>query len=121
MKRRYEELLKQHFSDDSQMAFVSGPRQVGKTTTASAFALENIYLSWDNDDDRMAILDGPAAVKSRIGLSSTRTVIFDELHKYPHWNRNEEIQDPKHPISDIPYETGQEFSGFPVPVDRTVC
>ena len=85
MKRRYEELLAQHFSDDSQMAFMSGPRQVGKTTTSSSFASENIYLSWDNDDDRMVILDGPAAVKSRIGISPSRTIIFDELHKYPQW------------------------------------
>lgn len=85
MKRRYEELLRQHFADDRQMAFVSGPRQVGKTTTASAFTSDIIYLSWDNDDDRLAILDGPAAVNSRIGLTSAGTIIFDELHKYPHW------------------------------------
>jgi predicted AAA+ superfamily ATPase len=42
-------------------------------------------LNWDNDDDRLAILDGPAAVNSRIGLTPAGTIIFDELHKYPHW------------------------------------
>jgi predicted AAA+ superfamily ATPase len=37
MKRRYEALLEEHFKNDSQMAFVAGPRQVGKTTTCTAF------------------------------------------------------------------------------------
>jgi predicted AAA+ superfamily ATPase len=32
MKRVYEELLREHFAGERQMAFVGGPRQVGKST-----------------------------------------------------------------------------------------
>ena len=34
MKRIYEILLADHFAHNRQMAFLSGPRQVGKTTLA---------------------------------------------------------------------------------------
>lgn len=85
MKRRYEALLIDHFKDDSQMAFVTGPRQVGKTTTCTAFDTEHHYFNWDNENDRRLFLEGPAAVAEEIGVSPRRTIVFDELHKYPHW------------------------------------
>jgi len=53
MKRRYEQLIADHFATNRQMCFLSGPRQVGKTTTARAAAEasgEYAYLSGDNDD-----------------------------------------------------------------------
>lgn len=67
------------------MAFLSGPRQVGKTTTSRSFHRGACYFNWDNEDDRRLILEGPAAVVGKIGLSGSRTLIFDELHKYRHW------------------------------------
>ena len=85
MKRRYEELLKSHFADDGQMAFLAGPRQVGKTTSCMAFSREGNYFNWDNEDDRQLIAAGPAAVAERIGLSASPSVIFDGLHKYADW------------------------------------
>lgn len=69
------------------MAFVSGPRQVGKTTTCRALASN--YLNWDSADDRRLMLRGPAAVAERLGLEQLRErnpiVVFDELHKYRKW------------------------------------
>lgn len=69
------------------MAFVSGPRQVGKTTCCRSKA--DLYLNWDNQDDREDILAGPARIAKRAGLETlaqTKPVIlFDELHKYPRW------------------------------------
>ncbi|RME30400.1 MAG: ATP-binding protein [Deltaproteobacteria bacterium] len=69
------------------MAFVSGPRQVGKTTTCRNHA--GGYLNWDNLDDREWILKGPAKLAERLGLDrlskTTPVVLFDELHKYPRW------------------------------------
>jgi len=85
MKRRYETLLTDHFENDGQMAFIAGPRQVGKTTTCTAFDPDNHYFNWDNENDRRLFLDGPAAVAEKIGASSFRTIVFDELHKFPHW------------------------------------
>ena len=36
--RLYDHLLQEHFAGNRQMAFVSGPRQVGKTTTCRRLA-----------------------------------------------------------------------------------
>jgi predicted AAA+ superfamily ATPase len=71
------------------MAFVSGPRQVGKTTTCRNLA--NQYLNWDNTDDRALILKGPATIAEKIGLNalskSKSTALFDELHKFTRWKQ----------------------------------
>jgi len=67
------------------MAFVAGPRQVGKTTTCTSFKADQHYFNWDNENDARIIMEGPDAVAENIGLSPHRTVVFDELHKFPHW------------------------------------
>ena len=85
--RIYDALLADHFANNWQMAFVSGPRQVGKTTTCRRHA--DAYCNWDNLDDREQVLAGPARLAARLGvdrLSETRPVaLFDELHKFPRW------------------------------------
>jgi len=63
-----------------KMVFLSGPRQVGKTTLAKTFLQRktDLYYNWDNREDRKRILAARwPAVKS--------TVVLDELHKYRHW------------------------------------
>lgn len=69
------------------MAFVSGPRQVGKTTTCRQEGTD--YLNWDNTDDRRLFLAGPAAVAGRLDLDRLRPdppiAVFDELHKHARW------------------------------------
>jgi predicted AAA+ superfamily ATPase len=79
--------LQDHFARHRQMAWVSGPRQVGKTTTCRIEGTD--YLNWDNADDRRLILRGPAAVTTRIQLEQLRRVrpivVFDELHKDKKW------------------------------------
>lgn len=71
------------------MAFVTGPRQVGKTTTCRDHAA--FYANWDNVDDREEILAGPARLVERFRLDrlseSTPVVLFDELHKFPRWKQ----------------------------------
>ena len=85
--RLYDALLEQHFAANRQMAFVSGPRQVGKTTTCRLEGTD--YLNWDNADDRRVVVSGPAAVAERLGLERLRAelpvVVFDELHKHVKW------------------------------------
>jgi len=85
IQRVYLGSLRNHFSDGPEMAFLAGPRQVGKTTLAREFQADAIYLNWDNEDHRRLILDGPAQVAEFIGLSKSPVIIFDEIHKYPHW------------------------------------
>ena len=44
MKRIYDNLIKEHFYSYRQIFLLSGPRQVGKTTTAKT-AIPYIYIS----------------------------------------------------------------------------
>ena len=85
--RLYDRVLQDHFRRHRQMAFVSGPRQVGKTTTCRMESTD--YLNWDNADDRRVILRGPAAVAEKLVLEQLRPsppiVVFDELHKNARW------------------------------------
>ena len=74
------------------MIFLSGPRQVGKTTTVNTIGhtLEGSrYFSWDDLYDREIILEGPDSIVKKIDLmefSDNKTLcIFDELHKYRRW------------------------------------
>ena len=65
--RLYGAVLERALREDRQMAFVAGPRQVGKTTTCRD--LSDVYLDWDNEDHRALILSGPAAVAAHAGLN----------------------------------------------------
>jgi predicted AAA+ superfamily ATPase len=65
--RMYSECLKEHFADNRQMAFVSGPRQVGKTTVCAEFG--SSYLNWDDQDAREIILGGPNTVAEFLGFN----------------------------------------------------
>lgn len=88
-KRIYDDLLIDHLANHRQMVLVSGPRQVGKTTTCRNHA--DNYANWDNVDDRELILAGPVSLVERFELDrlskATPSVLFDELHKYPRWKQ----------------------------------
>jgi len=69
-----------HHDLEDKMVFISGPRQVGKTTLAKTFleCEEHQYYNWDNRADRKRILAAQwPAVES--------VIVFDELHKYKNW------------------------------------
>lgn len=87
--RTYDSLLVEHLTGNRQMAFVSGPRQVGKTTTCRLHAHE--YVNWDDIDDRGLILTGPANLISTLKLDrlseTVPVLLFDELHKFPRWKQ----------------------------------
>ncbi|MBI4656222.1 MAG: ATP-binding protein [Elusimicrobia bacterium] len=61
-----------------KMVFVSGPRQVGKTTLArQIIGSKNGYLNWDFTEHREKIL------KNELPVSDFW--VFDEIHKYRQW------------------------------------
>ena len=77
--------LEKHILEDlkEKMVFVSGSRQVGKTTLArqigqNYFTDKYAYLNWDNRQDRKAILSSAFSPDAKL-------FIFDELHKYKSW------------------------------------
>lgn len=88
-KRVYDTMLEEHLGEHRQMAFVSGPRQVGKTTSCRRQA--TAYANWDNIDDREHILAGPAHLVRQFKLDrlskTTPRILFDELHNYPRWKQ----------------------------------
>jgi predicted AAA+ superfamily ATPase len=85
--RLYTAILHDHLERHRQMALVSGPRQVGKTTACRSLA--DAYLNWDNTDDRRQFLRGPAALAQALELDRLRArpcvAVFDELHKHAKW------------------------------------
>lgn len=91
MKRIYEDILREHFAQERQMAFVGGPRQVGKTTLISRLlATGDTCLNWDRASDRALILKGGDAIADHCGLFDLdagvkRLIALDEIHKFRRW------------------------------------
>ncbi len=80
MLKRY---LEKEILEDlkKKMVFISGPRQVGKTTFSQALEKKYkkpLYLNWDTRSDRRKIIN--SEFKSDADL-----IIFDEIHKYKKW------------------------------------
>lgn len=91
MKRAYETLIGDHFAHDRQMAFLSGPRQIGKTTLAEMLLPKAKYYNYDRTDDALKLGQGPDRVAADAELDIPAVagggIIFDEIHKFPKWKR----------------------------------
>lgn len=92
MERVLQGELVRHFRNYRQMVFLSGPRQVGKTTVAKALGDEfaqGAYFNWDDQVHRETIIQGPLAIANQLDLDNLSDEMplcaFDELHKYQHW------------------------------------
>lgn len=73
--------LQENFKKDlnKKLCFLSGPRQVGKSTLVKSFMSgKSQYLNWDIKKDQKVIRDLAWGKESDL-------VIFDELHKYSKW------------------------------------
>jgi len=94
MKRIYDGLLEEHLKEYRQMAFLSGPRQVGKTTSSKEASLESplhFYFNWDDDRHKAWFIEGSEAIAKQAHLDDFTEVlpilVFDEIHKYRFWKR----------------------------------
>lgn len=90
MKRRYlETFIQQDALADKKIAFLTGPRQVGKTTIAQAI-LEDMrspqnYFSWDDDEFRKIWIKNPKVILE--GKKAQSLFVFDEIHKDRKWKQ----------------------------------
>lgn len=81
-----------------RMCFISGPRQVGKTTLVQLFLKrlkqEQNYYNWDTLDVKRRFIENPLfflenipepvpSMAKRKGIK--HWVVFDEFHKHPRW------------------------------------
>lgn len=80
-------MLRHHVHEYRQMALVSGPRQVGKTTVCRQLA--DVYLTYDDLSDRQKILGSSAQLAALAGLGELsgrpRIIALDEIHKFRNW------------------------------------
>lgn len=72
MQRVYELLVGDHFAHNRQMAFLSGPRQVGKTTLANALLPNAKYYNYDRAKDALLLGAGADSVAEDAGSRRRR-------------------------------------------------
>ena len=91
VQRYIESSLLSHLDQYRQMAFLHGPRQVGKTTVAqhlmSDLAISH-YLSWDDTQHRTRVLQDYEMFIKHVGLDvagSSTSCAIDEIHKRHDW------------------------------------
>jgi len=82
-------VIREVIEKDNKMAFVSGPRQVGKTTLAKHYKDlfgQGLYLNWDNITHQKTILTDPLFFeKENRDPAKPFLLVFDEIHKYGRW------------------------------------
>lgn len=77
----------------NKMAFVSGPRQVGKTTLAKSYGPlfdQTSYKNWDESQFRRLWTKSPNDIKNEFDLASLnkkKLLILDEIHKAKGWKQ----------------------------------
>ena len=85
-------LIRDHFPQ-GKMAFLVGPRQVGKTTLAKQLLKErgsdDLYRNWDDLKWRREISRSPYGFLDayRPKGETKALVALDEIHKFPRWKR----------------------------------
>lgn len=86
-RSHYVEIIKKLSLDHEKMAFIAGPRQVGKTTLAEQISEKyktHLYYNWDDLEFKKNWVKAPALLfPQKVG--DVPVVIFDELHKAPRW------------------------------------
>ena len=100
----YANFVKKIAFKNNKMAFIAGPRQVGKTTLAQQLLDEaggGGYYNWDDlEFKRQWIKDPKALVPQAVG--PRKLVVFDELHKAARWKSSlKGVYDLRHSYADI--------------------
>lgn len=89
-----------------KMLFLTGPRQVGKTTLTKSIAEDYVstrYFNWDNVEDQKILIKDPYFFTQLEAQKTKKAcLIFDEIHKYASWkNYLKGVWDTYHDVFDI--------------------
>jgi uncharacterized protein len=89
IERTANAIIREIIEEYHKMAFVSGPRQVGKTTLAKQYQEQfgqGLYLNWDTPPHQKKILTDPLFFeKENRDPQKPFLVVLDEIHKYARW------------------------------------
>ncbi|NRB11231.1 MAG: ATP-binding protein [Rickettsiaceae bacterium] len=91
MDRLYTKYVDEFLHEYKKMVFISGARQVGKTTLAKMLIdieSQDKYFNWDYVNDRDIILNEHHELFSNMVAVKTGKkprLILDEIHKFPDW------------------------------------
>ena len=92
MLRTMEHLLENEHFPHGKIAFMVGPRQVGKTTLARAMLVKrgsaDLYRNWDDLEWRKEFTRSPYGFVDGYRPSKGALkplVVLDEIHKHPKW------------------------------------
>jgi len=74
---------------DHKMAFITGPRQVGKTTLAHQLLTtkksEEFYFNFDDEEFKRIRTKNPKDLIKNLNFQKNDLIIFDEIHKDSKW------------------------------------
>lgn len=89
IQRGVEQVLDGIIKRHGKMAFLSGPRQVGKTTLAHHYQKQfsqSLYFNWDDLRHQKKLLKNPYFFQEENrDPSKPFLVVLDEIHKYSKW------------------------------------
>lgn len=93
VKSRYiSSIIKEFCFRTHKMAFISGPRQCGKTTLSKALLKERglgVYYNWDEKEFRRTWAKTPSKIiPSDNNKKKAPIVILDEIYKVKSWKRD---------------------------------
>jgi predicted AAA+ superfamily ATPase len=82
-QRYLENTIKEDAIADKKMAFISGPRQVGKTTLSKRLLqFKENYYTWDDPVFKRQWTKNPSYILDHIQKGP---IVLDEIHKYRPW------------------------------------
>lgn len=93
MKRYLYDEIKALALSRNKMAFISGPRQVGKTTLSKSYEKSydhSLYKNWDEGQFRRLWTKSPNDLKYEFDLTKLNKknlLILDEIHKAKGWKQ----------------------------------
>ena len=90
-KRSLAQAIEELAFQARKIAFVSGPRQCGKTTLAKMLLSKRktgIYRNWDEVEFRRTWAKNPSIIIPKTHGQDVALVVLDEIHKDRRWKRN---------------------------------